>query len=155
MQIICTTLQTDNQPCQYPITQFFTGRMLFLTPNQQCQSTHRTAVIISSLNSLCEVKGRLVLAPSPCNEFVRSYLTISTSFKLSPAHWVQSRLSTILPCHFTYYKKAVLSQRWPCDAPNIWIPWKFLNVHRKFEKRISSSWDNSNWSFGWGLWTLI
>jgi len=37
MQIICTTLQTDN--LAYPITQFFTGRMLFLTPNQQCQST--------------------------------------------------------------------------------------------------------------------
>jgi len=29
----------DTLPCQYPITQFFTGRMLFLTPNQQRQST--------------------------------------------------------------------------------------------------------------------
>jgi len=37
MQIICTTLQTY-EPRQYPITQFLTGRMLFLTPNQQCQS---------------------------------------------------------------------------------------------------------------------
>ena len=26
-------------PCQHLITQFFTGQMLFLTPNQQCQST--------------------------------------------------------------------------------------------------------------------
>jgi len=26
-------------PCQHPITQFFTGQMLFLMPNQQCQST--------------------------------------------------------------------------------------------------------------------
>ena len=34
MQIICTSLQTDN----HTITQFFTGRMLFLMPNQQCQS---------------------------------------------------------------------------------------------------------------------
>jgi len=25
-------------------------------------------------------------------------------------------------------KKAVLSQRWPRDAPYIWVPWKFLNV---------------------------
>ena len=29
----------DRQPCQYPTTQFFTGRMPFLLPNQQCQST--------------------------------------------------------------------------------------------------------------------
>jgi len=27
------------QPCQHPTTQFFTGRMPFLPPNQQCQST--------------------------------------------------------------------------------------------------------------------
>jgi len=33
MQIICTS------PCQQLITQFFTGQMLFLMPNQQCQST--------------------------------------------------------------------------------------------------------------------
>jgi len=36
MQIICTSLQTD---CQDVVTQIFAGRMLFLTPNQQCQST--------------------------------------------------------------------------------------------------------------------
>ena len=37
MQIICTTLQTDNH-ASTPSLSFFTGRMLFLTPNQQCQS---------------------------------------------------------------------------------------------------------------------
>jgi len=75
-------------------------------------------------------------------------------------------------------KKAVLSQRWLCNAPYIWVPWKFLslpdytygyfpkffrcafvlinfmNVHRKFEMHsLSHSWDNSDWSFGWGLWS--
>ena len=34
MQIICTTLQTDNH-ASIPSLNFFTGRMLFLTPNQQ------------------------------------------------------------------------------------------------------------------------
>jgi len=38
MQIICTTLQTDNHASTQSLN-FFTGRMLFLTPNQQCQST--------------------------------------------------------------------------------------------------------------------
>jgi len=35
-QITCTLLQTDNYASTSSI---FTGRMLFLMPNQQCQST--------------------------------------------------------------------------------------------------------------------
>jgi len=37
---ICTSLQTDNHASTSP--QFFTGRMPFLPPNQQCQSTEGT-----------------------------------------------------------------------------------------------------------------
>ena len=37
MQTICTSLQTDNHTNASSL--IFTGRMLFLTPNQQCQST--------------------------------------------------------------------------------------------------------------------
>jgi len=32
-------LAPDRQPCQHPTAQFFTGRMPFLPPSQQCQST--------------------------------------------------------------------------------------------------------------------
>jgi len=35
---VCTLLQTDNHDSN-PTTQFFTGRMPFLLPNQQRQST--------------------------------------------------------------------------------------------------------------------
>jgi len=35
---VCTLLQTDNQASTPPHS-FFTGRMPFLQPNQQCQST--------------------------------------------------------------------------------------------------------------------
>jgi len=45
MQIICTSLQPDNHACQHLITQFFTGWMLFLMPNQQHQ-------IAKALNTL-------------------------------------------------------------------------------------------------------
>jgi len=38
---ICTLLQTDKQ-CQHSTTQFFTGRMPFVPPNQQRQSTEGT-----------------------------------------------------------------------------------------------------------------
>jgi len=34
---VCTSLQTDNL-AKHLTTQFFTGRMPFLLPNQQCQS---------------------------------------------------------------------------------------------------------------------
>ena len=35
---VCTSLQTDNHASNPPLS-FFTGRMPFLRPNQQCQST--------------------------------------------------------------------------------------------------------------------
>ena len=38
---VCTSLQTDNH-ASTPSTQFFTGRMPFLPPNQQRQSTEGT-----------------------------------------------------------------------------------------------------------------
>jgi len=41
---VCTLLQTDNHASQ-PTTQFFTGRMPFLPPNQQRQSTEGTNLL--------------------------------------------------------------------------------------------------------------
>jgi len=38
---VCISLQTDNQ-ARTPPLKFFTGRMPFLPPNQQCQSTDGT-----------------------------------------------------------------------------------------------------------------
>jgi len=37
--VICKSAPHPRQPRQHPATQFFTGRMPFLTPNQQRQST--------------------------------------------------------------------------------------------------------------------
>jgi len=36
---VCTSLQTDNHASTPPLKEFFTGRMHFLPPNQQRQST--------------------------------------------------------------------------------------------------------------------
>jgi len=41
---VCTLLQTDNHASTPPLT-FFTGRMPFLPPNQQCQSTEGILLI--------------------------------------------------------------------------------------------------------------
>ena len=38
-------LAPDRQPHQHPTTQFFTGRMPFLPPNQQCQSTEGKVLV--------------------------------------------------------------------------------------------------------------
>jgi len=91
-------------------------------------------------------------------------------------HFFKNQASTIAP-QLINYKKAVLLQRWPRDAPYMsalkvfrlpdyaygyfsqivlmrFCSMDSMNVHRKFEMRsLSRSWDNSNWSFGWGLWT--
>jgi len=46
MQIICTSLQTDNHASTSPLS--FYGRMLFLPPNQQHQSTESKFVICNT-----------------------------------------------------------------------------------------------------------
>jgi len=43
MQIICTSLQTDKHASTTPL-EFFTGRMLFMMPIQQCQGTEGIAI---------------------------------------------------------------------------------------------------------------
>jgi len=50
-------LTPDREPRQHPTTQFFTGRMPFLPPNQQRQSTEDTVHIN---NSLTEPSGPTV-----------------------------------------------------------------------------------------------
>jgi len=40
---VCTSLQADNHTSTPPLS-FFTGRMPFLPPNQQCQSTESKAL---------------------------------------------------------------------------------------------------------------
>jgi len=43
-------LAPDRQPHQHPTTLFFTGRIPFLPPNQQCQSTERKLYTIIKAN---------------------------------------------------------------------------------------------------------
>jgi len=51
MQTICNSLQTDNLTNTSSfITNFFTGRMICLTPNQQCKSTKGTEGQMEELN---------------------------------------------------------------------------------------------------------
>jgi len=45
---VCTSLQTDNHASTSPATQFFTGRMPFLPPNQQRQSTEGIHIYIDA-----------------------------------------------------------------------------------------------------------
>jgi len=47
---VCTSLQTDNHTSTPPL-KCFTGRMPFLSPNQQCQSTEGTEYIKNILNT--------------------------------------------------------------------------------------------------------
>jgi len=51
MQTICTSLQTDNHTNTSSL-KFFTSRMLFLTPSQQCQSTEGNIVLQFGCNDI-------------------------------------------------------------------------------------------------------
>jgi len=52
MQIMCISLQTDNNASTTPPS-FFTGRMQFLPPNQQRQSTEDTTVQKITFDKAC------------------------------------------------------------------------------------------------------
>ena len=53
-------LAPDRQVCQHLIIQFFTGQMLFLTPNHQCQSTEDTChkLMINAFSALTLLVGQ-------------------------------------------------------------------------------------------------
>ena len=65
---VCTSLQTDNHTSTPPLS-FFTGRMPFLPPNQQCQSTEGPKYISKStvkaqIAKTCSILGnRQTLLP--------------------------------------------------------------------------------------------
>jgi len=48
-------LAPDRWPCQHLITQFFTGWMLFLLPNQQRQSTEGTFCFFGCTQNTCSI----------------------------------------------------------------------------------------------------
>jgi len=65
---ICTSLQTDNQAStQHPTTQYFTGWMPFLLPNQRCQSTEGKAYSYKMRISKIQEGGGCIL--KNCNIF--------------------------------------------------------------------------------------
>ena len=57
MQTICTSLQTDNHTSISSLN--FAGQVLFLTPNQQCQSTEDIALKSNCFN-VCAVYAELL-----------------------------------------------------------------------------------------------
>ena len=48
---VCISLQTDNHASTPPL--FFTGRMPFLPPNQQCQSTEGSHLCLQKILKFC------------------------------------------------------------------------------------------------------
>jgi len=68
-QIICTSLQTDNHASTSSLN-FFTGQMLFLMPNQQCQSTEGNTSNCTNMNSILnfydECDKKLTRSTSKC-----------------------------------------------------------------------------------------
>jgi len=65
MHIICTSLQTDNHTSTTSL-KFFTGWILFLTPNQQCQSTE-VSVLVQVRNYCSKRQQAMIMRFSWCH----------------------------------------------------------------------------------------
>jgi len=61
---VCTSLRTDNHASTPSLT-FFTGRMPFLLPNQQCQSTEGRHTVC--MYACYNFKVQLIMAPLRAN----------------------------------------------------------------------------------------
>jgi len=96
---LCTSLQTDNHARTPPLS-FFTGRMPFLPPNQQHQSTESFYVnVCKRLSCLCRVWCEL----KDCSERVQTSNFLSataSSCRESNSHRRSGRdtLKTVLSC---------------------------------------------------------
>ena len=93
-------LTPDRQPCQHPTTQFFTGRMLFLPPIQQRQSTEgsysnrSTRDIIIILTGLAFAGGRSSAEAEPRGPS-RSQVV---GERLADCQYIAGRFDTSLQC---------------------------------------------------------
>jgi len=82
-------LDPDRRPCHQLVTQFFTGRMVFLTPSQQCQSTKGNHINIRNAELIRDIKRtaiELILRHYFCNiycDFTHALNVIVTCLKTS------------------------------------------------------------------------
>ena len=95
---VCTLLQTDNHASTSPLS-FFTGRMPFLPPNQQCQSTEGTDEVNQTEH---QTTGLVTSLCSPSNVALTAVarLQLSTEQQLivSPAHPAHSSKPAAMEC---------------------------------------------------------
>jgi len=98
---VCTSLQTDNHASTPPVS-FFTGRMPFLPPNQQCQSTegnflHKAittkwaitdCVLNLPLNAMSELSS--IWSSNHANAFGPSVMLVpKCTGEQKPSYWLQ------------------------------------------------------------------
>ena len=99
-QIICTTLQTDNH-ASTPLLSFFTGRMLFLMPNQQCQSSaltvtthHSILFCVVACIAQCVLHDMLFDCDEVCLYWQDPVMAASSLPQVTFAMWTESSVVT-------------------------------------------------------------
>jgi len=102
---ICTSLQTDNYASTSPSFKFFTGRMPFLPPNQQRQSTegianvnkvqvttYNNTVIMMCINAICH--SQAVTTDLKCKSFFQTLQITKLWFQLMKRYYLLTYLMT-------------------------------------------------------------
>jgi len=97
MQIICTLLQTDNHArTSLVITHFFTGQMLFLTPNKQCQRTEGILYYNDIHNT---AKHSLIMIETWFNNYIR--LVVYSDTVAISQEYIRHKCTFIQNCNFS------------------------------------------------------
>ena len=134
-QIICTSLQTDNHASKSPLPSFFTGRMPFLPPNQQHQSTEGT-------------KNRYVffLFRNNTDNITRwrkehSKLTVEATTYAHQSHGRHNEwlvLTVCVHCHPDTMSEISSECQFPKSCPN--TPWQHIAYWTYKQCKIHNDW---------------
>ena len=113
---VCTLLQTDNHDSTPPLC-FFTGRMPFLPPNQQCQSTEGNMIYSTMENDVLGMDSQKNWRAKYIQQMKVFFNVWHDTWPMKVKHWVK-------------LKKAEMSMvRWIC------LLWK------KSLRKIHSFWN--------------
>ena len=128
MQTICTSLQADNHANTSSLN--FTGRMIFLTPNQQCQSTEG---IGGNFNNWKPTRCHFLEKYSTCHiqQLKAAYLPEGLLDRL----WVVSFISKT--CRDIPLEKYNMKRQWNINRKS----YKSINATVKWPWRPKVTWD--------------
>jgi len=112
-------LAPGRQPRQHPTTQFFTGQMPCLPPNQQCQSTEGTSVIqTANITTRSDWRRHCLYSTVTAATDIAGFSSRNSDSLLIICTGDKSMVF-LCPWNFPWFEE--LFTEWPCSSISSWL----------------------------------